>query len=231
MFCCPALELFHCLTKLFHCLPLLTTVSLPRKKLQNARNTYAHSKPQLLRALFQSPRAWNLLPRSLHIIDSDLYLEFIFITSPFFICYHYKARNIHLYELCNGKNGVPNCIHQTMQNEVRFLLNSHVHQWLYEVTQPFNDQKTCLFFKKIPVWVVTVFRLACTHISTFNFWPHTNRTHMQKFIIDQICLCLVLGSQQFLFVIHYILVALSGTGPLPTALLMYPGIKVNFFNI
>ena len=183
MFCCPALELFHCL-------PLLTTVSLLRKKLQNARNTYAHSKPQLLRALFQSPRVWNLLPRSLHIIDSDLYLEFIFITSPFFICYHYKARNIHLYELCNGKNGVPN-IHQTMQNEVRFLLKSHVHQWFYEVTQPFNDQKTCQFFKKIPVWVVTVFRLACTHISTFNFWPHTNRTHMQKFIIDQICLCLV----------------------------------------
>ena len=143
-----------------------------QKKLQNARNTYAHSKPQLLRALFQSPRAWNLLPRSLHIIDSDLYLEFIFITSPFFICYHYKARNIHLYELCNGKNGVPNCIHQTMQNEVRFLLNSHVHQWLYEVTQPFNDQKTCQFFKKIPVWVVTVFRLHA-HTSAHSIFGHT----------------------------------------------------------
>ena len=149
-----------------------------------------------LRALFRSPRAWNLLPRSLHIIDSDLYLEFIFITSPFFICYHYKARNIHLYELCNGKNGVPN-IHQTMQNEVRFLLKSHVHQWLYEVTQPFNDQKTCP---------------ATSH------WPNLP------------VLCRVLGSRQFLFAIHYILVAHSWTGPSPTALLMYPGIKVNFLN-
>ena len=36
IFCCPALELFHCLPPLFHCLPLWKTVRLHGKKLQNA---------------------------------------------------------------------------------------------------------------------------------------------------------------------------------------------------
>ena len=36
IFCCPALELFHCLPPLFRCLPLWTTVRLHGKKLQNA---------------------------------------------------------------------------------------------------------------------------------------------------------------------------------------------------
>ena len=36
LFCCPALELFHCLPPLFRCLPLWKTVRLHGKKLQNA---------------------------------------------------------------------------------------------------------------------------------------------------------------------------------------------------
>ena len=40
IFCCPALELFHCLLPLFHCLPLWTTVRLHGKKLQNATNSF-----------------------------------------------------------------------------------------------------------------------------------------------------------------------------------------------
>ena len=84
-------------------------------------------------------RAWNLLlPRSLHIIDSDLYLGFIFITPPYFICYHYKAKNIHLYELCNGKNGVPKR-HKMMHNEVKFLLKSHQNWYIKEF---FSQQYT-----------------------------------------------------------------------------------------
>ena len=38
IFCCPALELFHCLPPLFCCLPLWKTVRLHGKKLQNATN-------------------------------------------------------------------------------------------------------------------------------------------------------------------------------------------------
>ena len=38
IFCCPALELFHCLPPLFCCLHLWTTVRLHGKKLQNATN-------------------------------------------------------------------------------------------------------------------------------------------------------------------------------------------------
>ena len=40
--CLSALELFHCLLPLFHCLPLWTTVRLQGKKLQNATNLYYH---------------------------------------------------------------------------------------------------------------------------------------------------------------------------------------------
>ena len=39
VFCCPALELYHCLPPLFCCLPLWKTVRLHGKKLQNAPNT------------------------------------------------------------------------------------------------------------------------------------------------------------------------------------------------
>ena len=38
IFCYPALELFHCLSQLFHCLPLWKPVMLHGKKLQNATN-------------------------------------------------------------------------------------------------------------------------------------------------------------------------------------------------
>ena len=38
IFCCPALELFHCLPQLFCCLPQWTTVRLHGKKLQNSTN-------------------------------------------------------------------------------------------------------------------------------------------------------------------------------------------------
>ena len=38
LFCCLALELFHCLPQLFHCLPLWKRVRLHGKKLQNATN-------------------------------------------------------------------------------------------------------------------------------------------------------------------------------------------------
>ena len=40
LFCCPALELFHCLPPLFHFLPLWTTVRLHGKKLQNATKDF-----------------------------------------------------------------------------------------------------------------------------------------------------------------------------------------------
>ena len=40
LFCCPALELFHCLPPLFCFLPLWKTVRLHGKKLQNATNLY-----------------------------------------------------------------------------------------------------------------------------------------------------------------------------------------------
>ena len=36
IFCCPDLELFHCLPPLFGCLPLWTTVRVHGKKVQNA---------------------------------------------------------------------------------------------------------------------------------------------------------------------------------------------------
>ena len=46
IFCCPALELFHCLPPLFHCLPLWTTVRLHGKKLQNATNSISAQTSQ-----------------------------------------------------------------------------------------------------------------------------------------------------------------------------------------
>ena len=39
-FCCPALELFHCLPPLFCCLPMWKTVRLHGKKLQNATKCF-----------------------------------------------------------------------------------------------------------------------------------------------------------------------------------------------
>ena len=43
IFCCPAIELFHCLSPLFRCLPLWTTVRLHGKKLQNPTNPFIWS--------------------------------------------------------------------------------------------------------------------------------------------------------------------------------------------
>ena len=40
IFCCPALMLFHCLSQLFGCLSMWTTVKLHGKKLQNATKHY-----------------------------------------------------------------------------------------------------------------------------------------------------------------------------------------------
>ena len=49
LFCCPALELFHCLPPLFSCLPLWTTVRLHGKKLQNVTKSF-----------WMSERSWSV---------------------------------------------------------------------------------------------------------------------------------------------------------------------------
>ena len=65
-FCCPALELFHCLPPLFHCQPLWTTVRLHGKKLQNAANEIANVVDLEQEILFSRPRldVWRNLSKT-----------------------------------------------------------------------------------------------------------------------------------------------------------------------
>ena len=132
IFCCPALELFHCLPPLFRCLPLWTTVRPHGKKLQNATKALrftSHRQPENL---------WNPLVIS-YTLDFPIWFVFCItlsrnktLISLACIFFSWKDAELFLFMPCIWNHNLRIYMVHNLQNVYGILANDGLTSFLKE---------------------------------------------------------------------------------------------------